>query len=326
MISDFTKKYPYFAIGGFPLVFKRKRDKFLKKPDNTYRYVYEILAAADSSQYPELLQKRCRISGKGIINDIENPKTFNEKIQWLKLYDSTPMKTLCADKYLVRNWLKEKIGEEYLVPLIGVWDKFDEIDFEALPMRFALKCNHGSGWNCIVEDKNKLDIKHTKALFDEWMNRNYAFVGLELHYKHIPPKIIAEEYLGDEPIKDYRFYCFNGEPKQVWVDLYSGTKKHIRSVFDMDWNKVALKCSWPDGGELLSQKPQNFEKMVHFSRILSKEFCFVRIDFFEIQGKLYMGEMTFTPMSGQGVFEPFEWDLKLGEMLELPKEKYIFKD
>lgn len=255
--------------------------------------------------------------------DLKNPRTFNEKIQWLKLYDTTPLKTKLADKYLVRGWLKEQFGDEHLVPLLGCWEHFDDIDFDTLPDKFALKCNHGSGWNVIVDDKSKLDIKKTKEKIDYWMSRNFAYIGCyELQYKDIPPRIIAEQYLEmTGGIKDYRFYCFHGEPVQIWVDLYSGTPNHIRSIYDMNWNKMPFRCGWPDGGDQFSDKPVTFDLMRSYAGQIAKYFLFVRVDFFEINGKLYFGELTFTPMNGRGKFDPEEWDEKLGSYLHLPIER-----
>lgn len=319
---------PYYKIGGVTLVAKRRFDMLFKRPDRMKEYLYDIFSKAGSERYPELIKEWWRIYAWDLPGDsdvLTDPHTFNEKIQWLKAYDSTPLKTLCSDKYLVRGWLKEKIGEKYLVPLLGVWERFEDINFNELPDKFALKCNHGSGWNCIVDNKENFDIEKARMLFDRWMKKNFAFTGMEIHYKNIVPKIIAEEYLEGGPIKDFRFFCFNGEPKQVWVDLFSGTGRHIRSIYDMNWNKQEIKCTWPDGGDQLSEKPVNFDLMVSLSRILSIEFSFVRVDFFEVNGNLYMGEMTFTPMNGVGIFEPGEWDYRLGDMLQLPEEKYIFK-
>ena len=176
-----------------------------------------------------------------------------------------------------------------------------------------------------MEDKSKLDIADAREKMNLWMQTNYACSSMEMQYRDIPCKIIAEEYLENtEDLKDYRFYCFSGNPVQVWVDLYSGMPRHIRSIYDMDWNKLDMRCTWPDGGEKLAKKPESFEKMIELARILSKDFPFVRVDFFEINGKIYMGEMTFTPMGGNGRFDPAEWDAKLGEMFELP-EKSICK-
>ena len=288
--------------------------------DSDYAYYYSLPVF----MYPCAL-KRWYKKATGNDLDLRNPKSFNEKIQWLKLYDSTPLKTRLADKYLVRGWIKEKIGEEYLVPLLGVWDSFDDIDFDKLPTKFVLKANHGSSWNIVVDDKAAFNQVEAKKKFDTWMKLNFAFqVGFELHYMNIPRKIIAEKYLENtEGLKDYRFYCFNGKPYQVWVDIYSGTPNHLRSIFDMDWNKIPMKCTWPDGGTLLCKKPQTFEKMKEFATLLSRGFSFVRVDFFEVNGKLYMGEMTFTPMSGAGKFDPLKWDKKFGELLMLPSKSPI---
>lgn len=293
----------------------------LYSPEKEIEKRYRINSEMKASKYPSALEKWYHWA-TGNKLDLRNPITFNEKLQWLKIYDATPLETLLADKYLARDWIAEKIGDEYLVPLLGVWDDANDIDFDSLPEKFALKCNHGSGWNIIVEDKNKLDIQKVRKQLNEWLHTNFAFFGFNLHYMNIPPKIIAEKYLESKTgLIDYRFYCFNGEPKQIWVDIFSGTPKHLRCIYDTNWNKLDLQCGWPDGSEYLSDKPANLEKMIYFSRILSKDFSFVRVDFFESEGKLYMGEMTFIPMNGTGAFEPQSWDYKLGEMLKLPEKK-----
>ena len=307
-----------FKMGGVDLPLFEFQDKLLDTKHSS-NYIYKIFEAADTSEYGKLVSLNHQIN-TGRVLDLDNPKTFNEKIQWLKVYDSTPLKTKLADKYLAREYIKETIGEEYLVPLLGVWDRFEDIDFNALPDSFALKCNHGSGWNLIVKNKKDIDWKEAKKKFDTWMNTNLAFQSGEFQYKDIPRKIIAEKYLDmSGGVKDYRFFCFNGIPKQIWVDLYSGTPAHIRSAYDMDWHKINLRCTWPDGGETLEERPVNMDLMKEFACKMSKPFPFVRIDYFEIDGKLYMGEFTFTPMNGLGVFDPPEWDLKLGNMLVLPK-------
>ena len=285
---------------------------------------YEYYCSLDPSKYPyELAIWYKNVTGEEL--NLQNPQTFNEKIQWLKLYDSTPLKTRLADKYLVRDWVAERIGDEYLVPLLGVWDSFDEINFDNLPNQFVLKANHGSGWNIIVKDKAALNIEDAKKKFDKWMHTNFAFKnGLELHYRDIRPRILAEEYIQNTiGLIDYRFYCFNGKPFQVWVDIFSGTPNHMRSVFDMDWNYIPLQCTWPDGYEILKKCPQKFEDMKTIAKELSREFSFVRVDFFEVNGKLYVGELTFTPMSGIGKFVPQSWDAILGKMLQLPCKKSI---
>ena len=156
---------------------------------------YLIYSHMDPSKYPDALEKWFfKKTGKKL--DLKNPVTFNEKIQWLKLYDRNPLKTTLVDKYLVRDWIKDKIGEEYLIELLGVWDRFDDIDFSLLPSKFVLKTNHGSGWNMVVRDKEHLDLKKAKRLFDRWMKLNFAFMeGFEMQYEHVRPKIIAEKFI-----------------------------------------------------------------------------------------------------------------------------------
>jgi len=279
---------------------------------------YRVQKYAQESKYPEILTDWYReVTGKKL--NINNPRTFNEKIQWLKLYDSTSLKTRLTDKLLVRDWIKEKIGGEYLIPLLGVYDSFDEIDFDVLPNRFVLKTNHGSAWNVIVKDKILFDKEKAKRDMDFWMCTNYAYcAGMELQYRDIKPKIIVEQYLECEPIIDYRFYCFDGSPFQVWVDIFSGTSNHLRDIFDIDWNKLSFRCTWPSANGVLDKKPEGLEEMIQLAKKLSSGFSFVRIDFYSFNSKIYFGEMTFTPMSGTGKYDPEEWDLRLGDMIKLP--------
>ena len=256
--------------------------------------------------------------------DLESPKTFNEKIQWLKLYDSTPIKTRLADKYLVRDWVKETIGEEYLIPLLGVYDNFDEIDFDKLPNQFVMKCNHASGWNLLVRDKTKLNLKEAKEKFDKWLSRNFAFVvGYELHYREIKPKIVIEKFIDEisENIYDYRFFCCNGKVEQVWLDVNSGTPQHKRKIYNRNWKELDIVVKWPRL-ETDVLKPQNLDEMIKLSEHLSKNFAFVRVDFYDVNNKIYFGEMTFTSMSGIGQFEPEIECLKLGRKIKLPKLAY----
>ena len=309
---------PMLDIGGLNLLLFKTEDKIMGS-DNGEKYLYRILKAADEKDYPFLLSK-LYIINTGKTLDLQNPVTFNEKIQWMKLHDSTAEKTRLADKYLVRDFVSSNVGDEYLVPLLGVWDRFDDIDFDMLPDDFALKCNHGSGWNLICRDKKEIDWVYYRSKFNEWMNMNFAYLNGEYHYRDIPRKIIAEEYLDmSDGVKDYRFFCFNGKAYQVWVDLYSGTPDHIRSIFDMDWQKLDIRCTWPDGGDALKDKPLSFELMRVIAEKLSEGFSFVRVDLFEIRGRIYVGELTFTPMNGTGKFDPPYWDKKLGDLITLPQ-------
>jgi len=288
--------------------------------NNNKEITYHYFKGLHPDQYKEALVD-WYYQKTGVHMDIDNPKTFNEKIQWLKLYDSTPQKTRLADKYLVREWVAEQIGEEYLIPLLGVYDKFDDIDFDVLPDQFVMKANHGSGWNIVVKDKDKFDAKAAKWKFDSWMNKNFAFWnGLELHYKDIVPKITVEKYIADldGDVYDYRFFCFNGKVEYVWVDIGSGTSQHYRSIFDSEWNIQNYTVSYP---LIIPQpeKPFTLEKMKELASKLSDGFSFVRVDFYSIGEKIYFGEMTFTPQSGLAKWEKSDIDMSYNEKIMINK-------
>ena len=256
--------------------------------------------------------------------NLENPRTFNEKIQWLKLYDSTPLKTKLVDKYLVREWVAEKIGEEYLIPLLGVWDSFDDIDFNTLPEQFVLKTNHGSGWNIIVKNKQNLDLDAAKKKFDDWMSRNFGLkASMELQYVNIVPKIIAEQYIANTngELSDYKFLCFNGEMRYVWIDIDRFTN-HCRNIYNLDWERQAFSVGYPASARNIAP-PQNFEKMKQLTQKLCEGFPHVRVDFYNVDGKIYFGEMTFTSGNGGETFSPKEYNLILGDMITLPPKSPI---
>lgn len=251
--------------------------------------------------------------------ELETPVTFNQKIQWLKIYDKNPMKTVLADKYLVRDWVKEKIGDKYLVPLLGVWSNFDDIDFEKLPQKFALKCNHGSGWNIIVKDKNKLDIQDAKNKIDKWMSDTYAYkAGFELHYNDIVPQIIAEEYMENSggDIYDYKFYCFGGKVEYVQF-LMNRTNGLKMAYFDRDWNKTRFVNNHPMIQENV-ECPGNLKEMISLAETLAKGFPYVRVDFYRLNdGTIRFGEMTFSPASGTQDWRPQSANFILGEKIDI---------
>lgn len=261
-------------------------------------------------------------TGKNL--NLRRPRTYNEKIQWLKLYDSTPLKTRLADKYLVREWVAEKIGEQYLIPLLGVWDSFDEIDFDQLPDRFVLKANHGYHWNYIVEDKSTFDKGDAKSKFDRWLNRNFAFRGLELQYLNIPPKIIAEEYLenGDNDLYDYKVFCFGGRAESI--NYISGRKQELRQAFfDINWNKLPFTDGFQiDETEI--PRPKNLDLLIKLAEKLAEGFAHVRVDFYILNdGSLKFGEMTFTSLSGTCRWDPPEQDYIYGDLIKLPPKSPI---
>lgn len=267
-----------------------------------------------------LINKRYEISHGHPIN-WENPTTYTEKMQWDKLYNKDPMKTTLSDKYLVREWVKEKIGEEYLIPIVGVWDKFSDVPIKSLPDKFVLKTNHGTGTNIIVKDKSKCKWGDARRKVKDWMKMDFAYTNLfEMHYSPIKRKIIVEQYLETKTgeLQDYKFLCFGGAPKFCWVDLGRYTKR-ARTVFDMNWQQQP----WTQWYEPVDNvpKPQNFEKMVELVTKLCEGFAQVRVDLYNVEGKIYFGEMTFTNGSGFTKITPVEYDKVLGDLWVLPNQK-----
>ena len=261
---------------------------------------------------------RCRMGRK---LNLSNPTTFNEKLQWLKLYDRRPEYITCSDKYAARQILKKTLGEDYLVPLIGVYNRVDDIPWDDLPNQFVLKCNHASGANIICHDKNELNIEESKRQLNKWLRTNYFWYGREWPYKDIKPLIICEKYLVDEDdreLRDHKFMCFNGEPKCLFVCLnrYSSNGLNV-DFYDMDWNPMPFIRHYPRSGHILD-KPKHFELMVEISKLLSKNTLFLRVDFYEANGQLYLGELTFYPGSGFEEFTPESYDTLLGSWLKLP--------
>ena len=269
-------------------------------------------------EYKEPLIKLGRRHGLNL--DLDNPKTIQDKINWLKIYDSTPLKTKCADKIQLHDYCKEKLGKDICVPIIAVYDKVDDIEWNKLPERFVIKCNHGSGMNIIVKDKNTLNIDDAKRKLTQWMNTDFAFrVGYEMHYHDIPRKIFVEEYKEDEKqtksLFDYKFWCFNGEPKFMTINNGYGHGEML--YYDMSFNKIDIVRFDFSVAHTNFEKPKNFNLMVEYSKKLSKDFKLVRVDFYEVNDKLYLGELTFTPGAGFFRYRNQNDDKKIGDMLYL---------
>ena len=252
--------------------------------------------------------------------NLKRPKTFNEKMQWLKIYGHKPIYTIMADKYKVKKYVTDIIGEKYIVPCLGVWDDANDIDFEKLPDKFVLKCNFNSGQGmCICKDKSKIDIDKIRKDLNREMKRGYYYHGRDKQYRDIEKKIIADTFLDDHrpgELQDYKFWCFNGEPTYMYI-----TNKNPESVFenyyDMDFNPVDIYHNSPRAIPEYS-RPQEFEEMKRLARILSKGLPFVRIDFFDVDHHIYFGEFTFFDFGGFIPFRNYEMDLKLGELIQLP--------
>ena len=254
--------------------------------------------------------------------DLENPRTFNEKLQWLKLYNRRPEYTMMVDKYRVRDYIKEKLGEEYLIPLIGVWDAPDDIDFDALPEKFVLKCNHNSGLGmCICSDKSKLDIKKVKQGLARGLKQDYYLTRREWPYKDVPRRIIAEQYMADggNELSDYKIHSFNGVPKVILVCRDRFASSGLTEDFFTDtWEHLDIRRTNQPNSTTEIEKPAELDEMLELSRVLSKDIPFVRTDFYVVNHKVYFGELTFFPASGLVGFVPSGWDETLGRWLKLP--------
>lgn len=261
--------------------------------------------------------------------NLKNPQTFNEKLQWLKLYDRNSEYTKMVDKYEVKKYVSNIIGEEYIIPTIGIYNSFDEIDFKKLPNKFVIKCTHDSGGLVVCKDKNKLDKNNAKKKIEKSLKTNYYYCGREWPYKNVKPRIIIEKYMCTKEQKeliDYKFFCFNGNPKIILVCSERFSSNNMcETWFDDKWNFLDIIESSHRVDKTI-KKPINLSKMMEFSKKLSKDIPFVRVDFYEINGKTYFGELTFFPASGFERFEPKEWDYKLGEMLKLPDKKISDKN
>lgn len=301
--------------------------KYIKKPSNVLLY---LMNKNFFKWIPD--KKYIKIKYKLEMNkklNLQNPQMFNEKLQWLKLYDRNPAYTKMVDKYEAKKYVADIIGREYIIPTLGVWEKFEDIDFSKLPNQFVLKCTHDSGGLVICRDKSKLNMKEARRKINKSLKRNYFYSGREWPYKNVKPRIIAEQYMAtykQKELIDYKFFCFNGEPKFLYVSEGLSNHENARISFvNMNYEKTEFYRKDYRPFDKLPNKPTNFDKMKELSKELSKNIPFIRVDFYEVNGQVYFGELTFFPCSGFIPFEPEEWDRKLGDMLKLPKEKKIEK-
>ena len=305
----------------------------------TYEFLYlikQITGAGEESRIGDMLEKResryfaslpyeelkfelCKAfkNKMGYDLDLDHPQTFNEKIQWSKLNDRDPMRTLLSDKEAVRNWVIQKLGtDKYCIQRYGTWDSFDDICFDDLPDAFILKTNHGFATNMIVKDKNTLDKKACKRQFDRWMRKNFLGSTMEYQYLGIPPKIICEELLfsGNDDLPDYKFFCFDGKVYcSYYMEDYTLDPKNGKLGFlDRDWKLMPYHRKNYKPLEKQPPKPANYEIMVQIAETLSEGFPHVRVDLYNLDGKIYFGEMTFTTAAGYGEFDPPEFDRILG--------------
>lgn len=290
----------------------KKRDKSLIKK----------IQSLNETDYPGFLSEEYRIKTGHELN-LQEPRRLTEKIQWRKLYDQDRIYSVLSDKYNVRKWVEERIGHEYLIPLIGVWEHFEDIDFSSLPEQFVLKTTNASHTNIIVTDKT--DFLRKKTVIGKkvkyWQEMPFAYLeGLELHYREIQPLIIAEQYIqpesGKKELADYKFHCFNGLPYLCQVISDRSTEETI-DFYNSKWEHAdIIRVPYPNAAQPV-KKPEQYDLMLKLASELSKGFSYVRVDLYNRNGTIYFGEMTFTPGSGFMVFEPDDWDYRLGELWDI---------
>ncbi len=258
--------------------------------------------------------------------NLNNPKTFSEKLQWLKLYDRKPEYTRMVDKYEARKYVAGIIGEEYIIPTLAVYNSTSEIDLEALPDKFVLKCTHDSGSVAICKDKKTFQKREAFAILEKGLSKNYFWQNREWPYKNVKPRIIAETYMEDietQELRDYKFFCFDGKVKALFIaEDRQGDEETKFDFFDADFHHLDIRNGHPNA-DTPPAKPHSFEKMKEMAEKLSQGIPHLRVDFYEANGKIYFGELTFSHWSGFTPFEPEEWDLKFGEWLHLPSKKKI---
>lgn len=253
--------------------------------------------------------------------NLKNPQKFTEKLQWLKLHDRNPLYSQLVDKYEVKRYVEEKLGGEYLIPTLGVWDHFDEIDFDALPNQFVLKCTHDSGGLCICKDKALFDIRSAKEKLERSLSNNFYWWTREWSYKNVKPRIIAEKFMIDESgveLKDYKFFCFNGEPHYIQLD-FDRFIDHKRNIFNTKWELQDVEIQFPSDHSRFTEPPANLGEMLTVARKLAGGFPHVRVDLYNIQGSIFFGELTFYHGGGFEEFRPQAWDHVFGDLLKLPE-------
>lgn len=268
------------------------------------------------------IKKRFRLKF-GYEPDLNHPQTFNEKIQWLKLHDRKPVYTTMVDKYAVKDYVADIIGSQYIIPTLGVWERFEDIDFDLLPNQFVLKCTHDSGGLVIVRDKERFDKKAARKKIKSCMTINYFYQGREWPYKNVRPRIIAEKYLEEKQeygsqLKDYKIFNFNGKARMIQVDIDRFTE-HKRNLYRIDWSYIEAAIEFPNAPDRIIEKPEVLDELLELAEKLSKGCQHLRTDFYIVDGKIYFGELTLYHGSGFERFYPFRFGLEAGGWLTLPQ-------
>lgn len=297
--------------------------------DRDYRFLINAnLGKLNHLTGEEFLKRKFRICTGRELN-LESPATYMEKLQWLKLYDQRPEYTRMVDKYAVKEYISEKIGSEYVIPLLGVWNRAEDIDFSSLPEKFVLKTTHDSGGIVVCKDKSLLDIPAARKRLQHFLKRDYYNRNREWPYKHVPHRIIAEAYMEDskqQELRDYKFFTFGGIPKVLYVAQGRGRgEPTVADFFDMEFNHLPFTIDH-DMAAVPPEKPVNFELMKELAAKLSEGTPQLRVDFYEVDGRVYFGEMTFFHCSGMETFHPEEWDRIFGDWVTLPPKRVEEKE
>lgn len=289
--------------------------------DPYYRFHFAVSRGMKATTPAEKFLKMEYRFNMGTPLNLDSPQKYTEKLQWLKLYDHRPEYTTMVDKYEVKQYVSDRIGSEYVIPLLGVWERVEDIDFSSLPDKFVLKTAHDSGGLVICKDKSQLDISAARKKLSYFLNRKYYDYNREWPYKNVKPRIIAEEYMEDETYKelrDYKFFTFGGVPKVLYIAQGRGKgEPTVADFFDMDFKHLPFTIDH-DMADVPPEMPKNFELMKELAAKLSEGTPQLRVDFYEVNGKVYFGEMTFFHCSGLTPFHPEEWDRIFGDWVVLP--------
>lgn len=301
-------------------IIRRKLSTLRKSPSVIINKAWRLFEPIVSDRLFLKVSFRMKV---GYWPDLDNPKTYNEKLQWLKLYDKHPEYTQMVDKVAAKDYVAKIVGDNYIIPSIGVWNSVDDIDWQALPNQFVLKAAHDSGGVVVCKDKSKLDIELSKEILRGTGKKDYTRYNKEYPYYNVPHRFIAEQYMEDESgyeLKDYKIFCFDGEPKFLFVA--TGRQQHDTrfDFYDLDFNHLPVLNGHPNA-DVYPTKPDNFSEMLTVAKQLSKGIPHVRVDLYNIKGKIFFGELTFFHWSGMTPFEPREWDYEFGKYFNLPIRK-----
>ena len=295
--------------------------KIYKEPNYSLYLLMKLFARQISDE--RFIRWKYRLRLHQPLN-LDTPKTFNEKLQWLKLYDQHEEYAQLVDKYEVKKHVAKIIGEQHIIPTLALFNSIDDIDFQKLPRQFVLKCTHNSGGIVICKDKDTLDVDKAKRKLKRGLRKNPFWTNREYPYKNVKPRIIAEQYMeqgGGESLRDYKVLCFNGKAKLIELHLNRYTDHHTQDFYDADWNKTTIsQGGYGATSDIVVPRPDNFDEMIRLSELLTKDMIHCRADWYSIGGKLYFGELTFFDGSGLNPFDDPKDDLMLGEWIQLPNK------